>query len=206
GSEYPVAAPDDPRNVLTVRASRNVKRTTVPRSEWRFAQTIDGKLVPDNRHIHLNGGFQAGKSHEYVYVVAGPGVAGGGFAVIRDFASYAKHSTDAIAPAARVYGEGISQNGRFLRDFLYQGFNADEEGRIALDGVLAHVAGAGRGDFNYRFAQPSRDAQPTSSVDFATDLFPFTDLPETDPATGARAGLLDRAHGAHVLPKIFLSN
>ena len=88
---------------------------------------------------------------------------------------------DAIAPAARVYGEGISQNGRFLRDFLYQGFNADEEGRIALDGVLAHVAGAGRGSFNYRFAQPSRDAQPTSSVFFPTDMSPFTDQPEKDP-------------------------
>ena len=94
---------------------------------------------------------------------------------------------------ARVYGEGISQNGRFLRDFLYQGFNADEEGRIALDGVLAHVAGAGRGSFNYRFAQPSRDAQPTSSVFFPTDIFPFTDLPETDPVTGETGGLLDRA-------------
>ena len=96
-----------------------------------------------------------------------------GFAAIRDFASYAKHAPDAIAPAQRVYGEGISQNGRFLRDFLYEGFNADEDGKIALDGVLAHVAGAGRGSFNYRFAQPSRDAQPTSSVFFPTDIFPI---------------------------------
>ena len=80
---------------------------------------------------------------------------------MRDFASYAKHATDAVTPAQRVYGEGILNNGRFLRDFLYQGFNADEDGRMALDGVLAHVAGAGRGSFNYRFAQPSRDAQPT---------------------------------------------
>src|ERR1039458_3139273 len=85
-------------------------------------------------------------------------------------------SADSITPVRRVYGEGISQNGRYLRDFLYQGFNADEDGRIALDGILAHVAGAGRGSFNYRFAQPSRDAQPTSSVFFPTDVFPFTDL------------------------------
>ena len=55
---------------------------------------------------------------------------------------------------------------------------------IALDGVLAHVAGAGRGSFNYRFAQPSRDAQPTSSIFFPTDIFPFTDLPENDPVSG----------------------
>ena len=111
-----------------------------------------------------------------------------------------------MTPAARVYGEGISQNGRFLRDFLYQGFNADEDGRMALDGVLAHVAGAGRGSFNYRFAQPSRDAQPTSSIFFPTDIFPFTDQPETDPVSGETSGLLDRAAKDKVVPKIFFSN
>jgi len=104
----------------------------------------------------------------------------------------------------RVYGEGISQNGRFLRDFLYQGFNADEDGKMALDGVLAHVAGAGRGSFNYRFAQPSRDAQPTSSVFFPTDIFPFTDEPERDPVTGENGGLLDRAVADKVVPRILL--
>ena len=95
--------------------------------------------------IHLNGGFQPGKLYEYVYVVADPVVAGSSFAMFRDFASYAKHDPKAITPVQRVYGEGISQNGRFLRNFLYEGFNADEDGKIALDGVLAHVAGAGRG-------------------------------------------------------------
>ncbi len=206
GTEYPVAAMDDPRNVLTVRATRDGQRTLIPRTEWQFAHTVDGKLVPADRFIHLNGGFQPGKIYEYVYVAADPVVAGGGFAAIRDFASYAKHDPAALTPAKRVYGEGISQNGRFLRDFLYQGFNADEEGRISLDGVLAHVAGAGRGSFNYRFAQPSRDAQPTSSVFFPTDIFPFTDEPEKDPVTGLTAGLLDRATAGNVVPKIFFSN
>jgi Alpha/beta hydrolase domain len=75
-----------------------------------------------------------------------------------------------------------------------------------MDGVLAHVAGAGRGSFNYRFAQPSRDAQPTSSVFFPTDIFPCTDLPEKDPITGDTGGLLDRVTGEKVVPKIFFSN
>ena len=206
GTEYPVANPDDPKNVLTVRDSRDAPRTVIPRTEWQFAKTVDGKLTPSDREIHLNRGFQPGKIYEYVYVVADPVVAGLGFAAIRDFAAYAKHSPDTLIPAVRVYGEGISQNGRFLRDFLYQGFNADEDGRMALDGVLAHVAGAGRGSFNYRFAQPSRDAQPTSSVNFPTDLFPFTDQPEKDPLTGEMGGLLDRATAEKVLPKIFFSN
>jgi hypothetical protein len=206
GSEYPVANPSDTRNALTVRDSRNGQRTVIPRAEWQFAHTVDSELVASDRSIHLNGDFQPGKIYEYVYVVADPVIAGAGFAAIRDFASYAKHAPDAIAPAERVYGEGISQNGRFLRDFLYQGFNADEEGRIALDGVLAHVAGAGRGSFNYRFAQPSRDAQPTSSVFFPTDVFPFTDQSEKDPITGDTGGLLDRANAEKVVPRIFFSN
>jgi hypothetical protein len=205
GVEYPVSAPNDPRNVLTVRDFPSAQRAVIPRAEWQFAHMADGKLSPSDRFIHLNGGFQPGKIYEYVYVVADPVVAGGGFAAIRDFASYAKHSRDAVAPAERVYGQGISQDGRFLRDLLYQGFNADEEGRIALDGVLAHVGGAGRGSFNYRFAQPSRDAQPTSSIFFPTDVFSFTDQPEHDPVTGQTGGLLDLATQEKVVPKIFFS-
>src|SRR5215472_9215855 len=78
GVEYPVSAPDDPRNVLTVRASRDAPRKLIPRSEWQFAETVDGKLTASDRHIHLKGGFQPGKIYEYVYVVADPVVAGGG--------------------------------------------------------------------------------------------------------------------------------
>lgn len=206
GTEYPVSAPDDARNILTVRDSPAAQRQVIPRAQWQFAQHLNGKLAPSDRHISLAGGFQPGKIYEYVYVVADPVVAGLAFAAVRDFASYAKYEKKAVAPVVRVLGEGISQNGRFLRDYLYQGFNADEQGRLALDGVLAHVAGAGRGSFNYRFAQPSRDAQPTSSIFFPTDLFPFTDQPERDPVTGETGGLLDRAASDKTVPKIFLSN
>src|ERR1700733_13042368 len=206
GSEYPVAAPEDPRNAITVRDTREGKGTLIPQSNWQFAHTVDGRIERSDRYIHLNGSFQPGKIYEYIYVVRDPVVAGLGFAAVRDFVAYAKHAPDAIVPAVRVYGEGISQNGRFLRDFLYQGFNADEEGRMALDGVLAHVAGAGRGSFNYRFAQPSRDARPTSSIFFPTDIFPFTDEPERDPVTGITGGLLDQAVAGKVVPKIFFSN
>jgi hypothetical protein len=206
GSEYPVAAPDDPRNTLTVRASATAPRETIARDRWSFAHQVDGRLETSDRAIHLEGGFQPGRLYEYVYVAADPAIAGLGFAAVRDFASYVKHSAGATVTAQRVIAEGISQNGRFLRDMVYQGFNADEEGRIALDGVIAHVAGAGRGSFNQRFAQPSRDAQPTSSLFFPTDVFPFTDLPQTDPDTKQRGGLLNRAVADNAVPKIFLSN
>jgi hypothetical protein len=131
---------------------------------------------------------------------------GTGLAAVRDFLSYLKYDPQATAPVRRVYAVGISQSGRFLRHFLYQDFNADEQGRQVMDGVIAHVAGAGRGSFNHRFAQPSRDAQPLSSIFFPTDVFPYTDQPETDPETGETAGLLDAVNKSHMAPKIFFTN
>jgi alpha/beta hydrolase family protein len=208
GTEYPAAAPDDVRNVLTVRDTPHGPRTVIPRSQWSFAHAVDGKVAPSDRFLRLHSGFMPGKIYELVYVVQDPVVAGLGFAAVRDFVAWEKHAPDAIAPVKLAYAAGISQCGRFLRDFLYEGFNADESGRMALDGVLAHVGGAGRGSFNYRFAQPSRDGQPMSSIDWPTDIFPFTDLPETDPAhpQNGELGLLDAAAKEHVIPKIFFSH
>jgi hypothetical protein len=206
GTEYSVASPDDPRNVLTVRDLPTAPRRTIPRSEWSFSHEVNGKPAASDRHIHLDSGFEPGKIYELVYTVRDPVVAGLGLAAVRDFVSWEKNDKSAVAPVQRAYAAGISQCGRFLRHFLYQGFNADEHDRRALDGVLAHVAGAGRGSFNHRFAQPSRDAQPMSAIFYPTDIFPFTDLPESDPASGETAGLLDAAIGAQVVPRIFFSN
>ncbi|HEX4007325.1 MAG TPA: alpha/beta hydrolase domain-containing protein [Acidobacteriaceae bacterium] len=208
GTEYPVANPDDPQNVLTVRDTPEGPRQVIPRAQWSFAKTVDGAIVPSDRSIHLDAGFAAGRIYELVYVVKDPVVAGLGFAAVRDFSSWVKHDPTAVARVQRVYALGISQCGRFLRDFLYEGFNQDEGGAMALDGVLAHVGGAGRGSFNYRFAQPSRDAQPTTSIDYPTDIFPFTDEPERDPSNpkAPPQGLLDRAKAEQDVPKIFLSH
>jgi hypothetical protein len=208
GTEYPVAAPDDPRNVLTVRDTPHGPRRVIPRAQWGFSHTTDGKRTPSDRSLHLDSGFIPGKIYELVYIVQDPVIAGLGFAAVRDFVSWMKHSPESMAPVKDAYAAGISQCGRFLRDLLYQGFNADESGNIVLDGVLAHVGGAGRGSFNYRFAQPSRDGQPMSSIDWPTDIFPFTDLPERDTANPSKAklGLLDTATAQHVVPKIFFSH
>ena len=100
-----------------------------------------------------------------------------------------------------VIGEGQSQCGRFLRTYLHFGMNTDEAGRAAFDGVLAHIAGGRRGEFNHRYAQPS--VQPTPSFGH---LFPFADLPQTDPITGQTAGLLDRHSESGNLPKIFYTD
>ncbi|MGH9742818.1 MAG: alpha/beta hydrolase domain-containing protein [Candidatus Acidiferrum sp.] len=206
GKSYPVDDPASSKNILTVRDTPGGLRRIIPRTQWSFAHSVDGQVVSDPHYIHLDGGFLPGKIYEVVYEAKDPVVAGLGLAAVRDFLSYLKFDPQSTAQVRRVYAVGISQSGRFLRHFIYQDFNADEQGRQVMDGVIAHVAGAGRGSFNHRFAQPSRDAQPLSSIFFPTDLFPFTDLPETDPETGETAGLLDAAIKSHTAPKIFFTN
>ena len=206
GTEYPVADPDDPRNVLTVRDRPEAPRRTIPRERWRFAHQVGGRIEPSDRFVRLaSGSFEAGRIYELVYVAKDPVVAGLGLAGVRDFVSHLKHDRGAIAPVERAYAIGISQSGRFLRHLLHDGFNEDERGRKALDGVIAHVAGAGRGSFNHRFAQPSRDAQPLSAISYPTDLFPFSDAKTADPRTRASGSLLDRTP-PRFMPKLFLTN
>lgn len=206
GNSYAVDDPTSDKNILTVRDTPTGNRRAIPHSEWNFAHVVDGQLKTDPHYVHLNKGFVPGRIYELVYTAKNPAVVGVGLAAVRDFLSYLKYDPQATAPVKRVYAVGISQSGRFLRHFIYQDFNADEHGRQVMDGVIAHVAGAGRGSFNHRFAQPSRDAQPMSSLFFPTDLFPFTDLPEKDPDTSEKAGLLDAANKSHSGPKIFYTN
>ena len=105
----------------------------------------------------------------------------------------------------RAIAFGVSQSGRFLRTYLYYGFNEDERNRKVFDGVMAHVAGGGRGSFNLRFSQPSRDGHPFLNKFYPTDIFPFTDTAQTDPQTGEKDGLLLRVK-PEFTPKIFYTN
>ena len=123
-----------------------------------------------------------------------------GPAAVRDYISYIKQNGE----VKRAIGFGTSQSGRFLRTFLYYGFNADEKGKKVFDGVWAHVAGGGRGSFNLRFAQPSRDGNPIQNNLYPVDIFPFTDEPETD--AGITDSILARATKDGVVPKIFYTN
>ncbi|PYM26241.1 MAG: hypothetical protein DMD80_18940 [Candidatus Rokuibacteriota bacterium] len=204
---YPVADPRHADNVLTVRSARLGPREIVPRDRWRFARLDDGRLVDDPTHIHLAGGFQRGKIYELVYRARDPVVVGIGLAAVRDVISWARYDSRSEFRVTAAIGAGISQSGRFLRHFLYQGFNTDEAGRKVFDGLLVHTAGAGRGSFNHRFAQPSRDAHRFSAFFYPTDLFPFTSRTQTDPETGIADGLLARsADRPDQWPKIVVTN
>ena len=208
---YPVADPEAPENALTVRDAADGERETIPRDRWRFASMRDGKPVPDRGSIYLEGGFEPGRIYEVVYLAENPPLVGLGMAAVRDAVSHLKYegSEPLGLPGGtleRAVGFGISQSGRFLRTFLYYGFNEDERGRKAFDGVMSHVAGGGRGSFNHRFAQPSRDAHPYMNFFHPTDIFPFTGRDQVDPETGRKDGILTHRLQREFWPKIFYTN
>ena len=208
---YVVVDPDSPDNVMTVRDSVDGRRRIVPRSQWGFARDEGGKSVADRTRVYMSAKFEPGKIYEVVYTAENPPLVGLGPAAIRDTVAMLKYrSADALGipsgAITRATAFGVSQSGRFLRKYVYDGFNRDEANRKVFDGVIAHVAGAGRGSFNHRFAQPSRDGHPYLNFFYPTDIFPFTDVAQRDPETGVTDGLLTHAGSPELLPKIFYTN
>ena len=194
---YSVVNPASDEHVMTVKSLSTDPPTVVPRDRWRFTE-------PGT--VELDGGFVPGQIYDVVYLSEGPRVIGTGLAGTRDIVSFFKHEEGDANPLPNTeyaLGWGVSQTGRFLRHFLYQGFNEDESGRQVFDGVFDQVGGAGRGSFNHRFGQASRDALQHFNFLFPVDMFPFADTTLTDPLTGVTDGLLRRASNSGTVPKIF---
>ena len=186
----------------------------IARDRWRLLVTEppreEGSGLVELQ-VDLDGGFEPGVVYELIYEARGAVVQGAGFAAIRDLVSLLKHDTSALNPlrgadgrplAERVIGQGLSQSGRALRMFLYDGFNADEQGRQVFDGVMPVIAGGGQGFFNHRFASPTRTNTQHSGHLYPADVFPFTYGDETDPFTGRSDGILRRARASGTLPKV----
>jgi len=203
---YPAIELDSDEHKLTVRSGRDAPRQLIPRSDWAFAVLENDKAVTNDKHIWLKEGFQAGKIYELVYKAKDPVVVGLGLAAIRDILSYAKYDSSCPFSVKQGIAAGVSQTGRFLRTFLYHGLNADEAGRKVYDGMMIITAGGGRGSFNHRFGQPSRDAHRYSAFFYPTDIFPFTSQELADPYSGQLDGLFNRMRVKEHLPKIFYVN
>ena len=191
-AKYDANDPGGADSQLTVRASLvGAAGTPIPRAQWR----VTGHTVT------LDTGFEPGKTYEITYRAANPPVSGLGFVAIRDTTAWLKNQPDAVAPVRYAYGYGSSQSGRFLRGFLYEGFNADERGRQVFDGVMAHIAGASRLSINERFATP------TGLGAYNATAFPFADAGMVGPVSGAADGLLARTRLVDDrAPKIFYTN
>jgi hypothetical protein len=97
---------------------------------------------------------------------------------------------------------GVSQAGRFLRDFLYQGFNEDAAGGRIFDGVMVSMTGARRAFVNYPFAQPGRWSRQHEDRLYPQGSFPFAYATTTDPVSGETDGLLARCTASGTCPRI----
>ena len=184
---YAPSDPASPQNTLRVRAKLGAEWVTIPRAKW----TLAGNTVT------LEGGFEPGQTYELAYLAHDPPVAGLGFAAVRDAAAWVKYASHDAASARYTIAFGSSQTGRWLRDFLYEGFNADERNRQVFDGVMPHLGGGGGVVLNQRWSTPTSLLMETATH------FPFSDKKQRDPVTGIEEGLLENVRAAEHQPKIF---
>lgn len=188
---YPVAEDAIQEAVLTVRGSPNGQRRGIARKNWRFAvNTPGGTPRFDPVNVYLPDGFEKGKLYELIYTAKHPRVVGLGLAAVRDAISFFHFEAEDEAgnanplalngrPDSRfAYIFGISQSGRFITHMIYQGFHVDERNRMVFEGARPHVAGAGKGGFNYRFAQTTHHQKHLQGNYFPADHFPFHYTPD----------------------------
>ncbi len=202
----PAADPEEAEATLTVRDLPNSPATPVDRGQWSFVRVEDADIEPDYNHVYMPSGFEPGRIYQLVYTTTGSRIVGLGFAAMRDAVSFLKYAPASVGnPCAGAidyaYAMGRSQSGRFLRQYIHVGINQDEENRPSLDGIMPHVAGGMRGEFNLRFGQPSKDV-----CYIIPEMFPFTDTLQTDPITGAQGSLLENMERRGPLPRIMFTN
>jgi hypothetical protein len=207
------------RGLATARVSRREReadpRQEIPKDDWKLTSSVVSDSERSGQlpliELEVSGGLQPGWIYEIVYEAEGPLVQGTGLAGIRDIVSALKYGQGEQNPLAdggkplvnRALAFGTSQSGRCLRHFLWDGFNADERGRQVLDGLVSHVAGAGLGFFNHRFASPTRTNDQHDEHLFPADYFPFTYGDSTDPFTGKTDGILKKSRASNTVPKVF---
>jgi hypothetical protein len=203
------------RATLTWPAADPANLTVTVRAAWADArQTPSGlsaRLVdPSTVEITRPDGFDAGALYEIIYTARDPALLGMGFAAVRDVASFLRRDATPANPllnglhpsVSRVIGFGVSQSGRFLRDFLHLGFNEDLQGRVVFDGLMPHVAGTRRMATNVRFGLPGRNPRHSQDPAWQADLFPFTYATLSDPLSGKTDGLLRRCALSTTCPKV----
>lgn len=210
---HPAVSLDTAKAQLTRRRYAQDRREPVPASDWMFARWedaggLDGLgadrgLVASDTHIHLPGGFEPGWIYELVYEGREPLVMGLGHVAVRDLVSHLKYGArDAdgqenplgpVGTIEKAYGYGRSQTGRCIRDFVWQGFNADHENRRVFDGLMPHVSGAGGKWLNQRFANAVVAGGQSHEDHYCpADRFPFAYAQCTDHNTGKTDAILKR--------------
>jgi alpha/beta hydrolase family protein len=205
---YAAADLDKSQASLTVRHHYTDTPTAIAASGWEYADARTVRLLP------VGTPFQLGNLYEFTYPAKDPIVAGLGFAATRDFAAFL-HWADAddtgspnplAGEVQFIYTFSISQPSRFMHDFLYLGFNEDEQGQRVFDAIDNYIGGGSGGFFNYRFAQPGRTHRQHIARWYPEFQFPFTNQIVFDPVTGQTDGRLRRCLETDTCPKIFETN
>ena len=208
---YPVANPDPAQATFNARASWQTPQGMTWDSPSQALSPSDWHYDGDKQIVlQRPSGTDAGTIFSLVYPAKDPIVMGVGFAAVRDLVSFLRYDKITAAghpnPVADLafdvaIGEGISQSGRFLRDFVWQGFNADARGRKVFDGLMPLIAGAKKAFINARWAQPGQTSREHEEHFQAGDQFPFAYGTSTDPLTGKTDGLFETCTKANTCPK-----
>lgn len=202
---HPANSLDTASASLTCRQNESDARQPIAASTWEFARLgSDGRHEPSATDLYLPAGFRPGWIYEVIYTAKNPQVLGLGFAAVRDVVDFLRYEAkDASGgpnpltassgqPAIeRGYAWGRSQSGRYLREFVYQGWNEGRGGRV-FDAVWPHVTGGGRLALNLRFAHPDRFPRQHEEHLYPSDQFPFAYVETTDPWSGKTDALLRR--------------
>ena len=216
-------ADDNSGCVLTVRDEPRGERRPIPNGEWRFAREEDGVIISDPTSLYLESGLEPGRIYELIYEVEGPKVVGLGLASVRDAISFfrfaasdefgtpnplaVRSSEGELRPDSELaYIFGVSQSGRFITHMIWQGFHVDEAGRMVFDGARIHVAGGGKGGFNFRFAQTTHHPSHLEGNYMPADHMPFNYLPSGDPGSGGDNDVLAVAKQLGKVPHIMITN
>jgi hypothetical protein len=195
---YPVISKDTA--TLTMRHYEPDARQPVPASEWDLAKASGSngsfQLTPSNVDLYVKGGFKPGWIYELIYDTEGSRVMNLGMMGVREVISFLKYGTadndgtpNPLAGAidrAIMYGSSLSA--RVVREFIYEGWNRDSEGRKVFDGAQTHT-GSGRLFMNHRFAQVGRFPRQHEEHSWASERYPFSYLPIPDPFTEKNEGL-----------------
>jgi hypothetical protein len=137
--------------------------------------------------------------YDLIYTAKNTPVLGLGYTAQRDVASAFRYRQGLPVTAKYEYYYGASQTGRFLREYIYDGFAADEQGRKTFDAIWPQISGSARGDFINPFSLQSGLGIFTGS------MFPFSDVPQKDPITGKIDGM-EMHMPASAVPKIIYTN
>jgi len=209
---YPAANPEDKASAkLTVRQHLTDHRDeqTIPESGWEYIN--NGTAI---RLLPVGTPFRQSAIYEFSYTAKDPIVLGIGLAATRDFISFLKYAdaddfgnaNPLRGHARQLYTFTVSQPARYLNEYETLGFNEDENGRRAIDGILNWLGGGNGVNMNFRFGQPGRTERNRQNHRYPEAPFPFAYPLLTDPYTGKSAGRGVRCAQTGTCPKAMQAN